>query len=189
MTAKKAGDIMVPLEEYPVVDSSATVLDAVIRLDESRHDSKPGRQPYQAVLVADKYGKIVGKLGQMALLKALEPRSRVADDQDALDRAGVSDALMETAMGHIRTFRMGLTEVCVGISAMPIHLVMDPFDEHIDHDAPIYEVIHKMLEWKALSLLVSQDDRPVGLVRLSDLCDEVMGLMRQAATGTSEEDR
>ncbi|MCP4685448.1 MAG: CBS domain-containing protein [bacterium] len=188
MTIKKAGDLLVPLEEYPIVDCSATVLDAVIRLDEARRKTGVGRQPYQAVLVADKEGKIVGKLGQLALLKALDPRSRIADDQDALARAGVSDNIMETAFGHARSFQVGLSEMCAGTSALPVQSVMDPFGERIDIGTPIHEVIHQMLERRNLSFLVTKDGRPVGLIRLSDLCDEVMRQMRQAGTNQIGED-
>jgi len=188
MSATKAGDLMVPIDEYPIVDSSATVLEAVIRLDECRRNSESDRQPYQAVLVTDKNRKIVGKLGQLALLRALEPRSHVADDQDTLNRAGVGDALMETALDHLRSLQLGLSEMCLGVSSLPVRFVMVPFKEHIDVDVPIGEVIHQILEWQTLSVLVTQDDHPVGLIRLSDLCDEVMRQMRQTANSADSED-
>ncbi len=188
MTVKKAGDLLVPLEEYPIVGSSATVLDAVIRLDEARRKTVAGKQPYQAVLVADQEGKIVGKLGQLALLKALDPRTRVADDQDALAKAGVSDNIMETAFGHVRSFQLGLYEMCAGTSALPVQSIMDPIGERIDIEAPIQEVIHQILERRNLSLLVTKNDHPVGLIRLSDLCDAVMAQVRLTSTGSHGED-
>lgn len=187
MNATKAGDIMVPLKDYPLVDSSATVLDAVVRLDESRRTMEPGRQPYQAVLVSDSSGAIVGKLGQLSLLRALEPRSHVADDHDTLERAGVSDAVMETALGHLRTLQWELSEMCQGAASLPVRTVMHPVKEHIDIAAPLCEVIHQMVAWQTLSVLVTEDGRPVGLVRLSDVCDEVINQMRQTAPGRDDE--
>ena len=187
MKVSKARDLTVPIDHYPIVDSSATVLDAVIRLDESRSNSEPGRQPYQAVLVTDENGRVVGKLGQLALLRALEPRSHAADDQDTLKRAGVGEALMKTAFDHFRTLQLGLQEMCLGGAALPVRFVMIPFQEHIDVDAPICEIVHKILEWQTLSILVTQEGRPVGLVRLSDLCDEVMKQMRLTATKADSE--
>ena len=184
MSAPKAGDLMVPIDQYPTVDSSATVLDAIIRLDESRRNSDQGRQPYQAVLVADKNGKIIGKLGQMALLRALEPRSHVVADQDTLDKAGVSDAIMQTALDHFSVLHRRLSEMCLGVVGVPVRSVMHPLREHIDVDAPICDVIHQMVAWQTLSVLVTQQDRPVGLIRLSDLCDEVMEQIRQTTTST-----
>ncbi|MBU8934798.1 MAG: CBS domain-containing protein [candidate division Zixibacteria bacterium] len=188
MSANKAGDLMVPIDQYPTVDSSATILDAVIRLAESRFNSDQGRQPYQAVLIADNNGRIIGKLGQLALLKALEPRSHVVADQDTLNKAGVSDAILQTALDHFSVLQRRLSEMCQGAVAVPVRSVMRPLREHIDVDAPICDVIHQMVTWQTLSVLVTQQDRPVGLIRLSDLCDEVMEQMRQATTSTDSKD-
>ena len=188
MNIMKAKDMMVPLEKYPNVDSSASVLDAVIKLDESRRDTEVGRQPFQAVLVTDKNGNIVGKMGQLSLLKALEPRSRVSRDQDALDRAGVGDAIMETALEHYRSLRFELVEMCAGAAEAPVITIMTPFKEHLDWNTPICEVVHKMLQWQTMSILVTENERPVGLVRLADICDEVMKQMRQMSNNNSKED-
>lgn len=188
MALKNAGDLMVSLSDYPIVASSATIFDAVVRLDDSRRNTKIGKQPYQAVLVADKSGQVIGKVGQFALLKGLEPRSRVSVDKEALARAGVSDEIMATALGHYRSFQVDLSEMCVGAFERPVSSIMTPFAEHIDIDTAICEVVHKMLEWQTLSILVTERDRPVGLIRLSDLCDEVMRQMRQAGTNQVGED-
>jgi len=188
MNIKEAGDLLVPLDEYPIVDSSATVLDAVVRLDESRQNTITGKQPYQSVLVADKNGKIIGKVGQFSLLKVMEPRSRVSNDQNALKRAGVSDGLMETALDHFRSFRLDLSEMCLGAFKLPVSMAMTPFVEHVDINSPISDVIHKMLEWRALSVLVTENNIPIGLVRLSDICDAVLKQMQQANTFDSKED-
>jgi hypothetical protein len=188
MNKSKAKELMVPLEKCPIVDSSSTVLDAVIRLTESRRNMESGKQPYQAVLVADKHGRIIGKLGQLALLKATEPKSRVSQDHDALERAGVSDAIMETALEHYRTFQLDLPEQCMVAAKAQVSSVMAPFEEHLDKDTPLCEVVHKMLQWQTLSILVTENDNPIGLIRLSDLCDELMEQMLLKSNDTTEED-
>ncbi|MCP4566747.1 MAG: CBS domain-containing protein [FCB group bacterium] len=188
MNASSVRDIMVPLSEYPIVDSSATVFDAVIRLDESRRSLDPGRQPYQAALVADKSGKIVGKIGQLAFLRALEPRIHIVEDQDTLDKAGVSESIMQTALDHLEIFHRSFSDMCLGAAAVPVCSIMHPIREHIDVSAPISEVIHQMGVWQTLSVLVMQEGRPVGLVRLSDICDEVTKQMRQTAINADSKD-
>jgi len=188
MKAREVRDFLVPLEDYPIVDSSATLLDAVRRLDDARRNIAAGKQPYQAVLVADASGHIVGKLGQFAILKSLEPQSRVSGDKDALARAGVSEEIMDTALGHFRSLQSGLSEMCIGASGLPVRMIMTPFAEHIDIETPICEVVHKIIEWQTLSVMVTEKDRPVGLVRLADLCDEVMGQMLDADGNAIGED-
>jgi hypothetical protein len=188
MNTKTAGDLMVPLDEYPVVEESSTVLEAVIRLRESRKNMESERQPYQAVLVADGTGRIIGKLGQMAMLKALEPRSQILGDRDTLDKAGVGDKILETALDHMRTFQHDFSELCKGAAALPVAKAMSPVREHIDIRMPASEVVHRMVAWRTLSILVTENNRPVGLVRLSDLCDAVITEMcRTAPESIAEE--
>jgi hypothetical protein len=188
MNNKTAEDLMVPLDEYPVVDISATVQDAVIKLEEARQKMEAGRQPFQAVLIADESGRIVGKIGQMALLKALEPSRRTIFDQDALDKAGVSDTVIETALDHMRTFQCDFSEMCEGVSLLPVRKVMHPVKEHIDIGGSINEVIHSLVRWQTLSVLVTENGRPVGLARLSDLCDAVIAEIRRGDSGSGSED-
>lgn len=61
-----AGDMMVPLDEYPVIDASPAVPDAVMNPKESRRNMAPGRKPSQVVPVAESEGTIIGKPGRPA---------------------------------------------------------------------------------------------------------------------------
>ena len=183
MKEKTAGDLMVSLKEYPVIDASATVLDEVNRLGESRRNMESGRQPFQAVLVADGNGSIIGKLGQLAILKALEPSRRVFGDQHAFDNAEVTNSIIKAALDQMRAFQNEFSEMCKGAAALPVRSAMHPFKEHIDIGTSINDVIHYMVEWQTLSILVTEKDRPVGLVRLSDLCDEVISEMHRTTSG------
>jgi len=188
MKSKTASDLMTPLDKYPVVDISATVIDAVLKLEKSRRNMEPGRQPFQAILVADGEGRIVGKLGQLTLLKALLPGHRNLVDRDTLEKAGVSDTIIETALDHLRAFQHEFSEMCARDSALPVREVMHPIREHIDISASMGEVIHSMVVWQTLSLLVNESGRPVGLVRLSDITDAVIAEMVRSTSSTPSED-
>jgi len=176
-----AGDMMVPLDEYPVIDASSTVLDAVMRLTESRRNMESRRQPFQAVLIADSNGNIVGKLGQLAILKALEPNRQVFGDPHTLEKAGVSNSIIQAALDNTRPFQREFSELCKKAAILPVHKAMHPFKQHIDIGTSINETIHKMVEWQTLSILVTEADQPVGLVRLSDLGDKVIAEMHRTA--------
>ena len=182
MNGRSVRDLMIPLSEYPIVNVEATVMDAVLKLEESRRTASTERSPFLAVLVADQMGNIVGKLGQLALLQALEPESHVARDQGTLDRAGVSRGMMHTAFDHFRVLRHNLSDLCQSAATLPVRTVMHAVTEHIDIGSSVYEVIHQMVAWQTLSLLVTENDRPVGLIRLSEVCDEVI---RQMHTDSS----
>ena len=58
---------------------------------------------------------------------------------------------------------------------------MHPLSESVEESASISEAIHKIVMWQQLSLLVTRGDEVVGLIRLSDLYDEVALQMKSLA--------
>jgi len=52
--------------------------------------------------------------------------------------------------------------------------VMHPVEENIDENAPLSEALHKMVVYQTLSILVTRDKKVIGLLRLSDLFDEIV---------------
>lgn len=179
MDRKLVRDLMVPLEEYAVVDEDATLLDAVHALDEAQKHLPPGRQPYRAVLVTDKKGNIAGKLGQLVFLNALEPKYSVLGDLGRLARAGVSPELVSSMMEHFRFLQDSLPDLCQRASRIKVKDVMHPTKESIDESAPLSEAIHRMVLGQTLSILVTRGSDPVGLLRLSDLFDVVTDQMKR----------
>lgn len=179
MEKKLVKDLMVPIEEYAVVNDEATLLDALRILDEAQKHLPPGRQPYRAVLVTDKSGNIVGKLGQLVFLNALEPKYTVMGDLGKLARAGVSSELVSSMMEHFRLLQDNLTDLCRRAGRIKVKDVMHPTKECIDENALLSEAIHGMVLGQTLSILVTRGTQPVGLIRLSDLFDIVADHMKR----------
>lgn len=178
MDEKKIKDLMVPIDEYPIVKEDATLLDVVIALENALSRLPPGRQPYRAVLVADGGGKIVGKIGQLAFLMALEPKYNLLGDLEKLQTAGLSPDLVSLVMDHYRFFEERLSDVCQRRSSMRAADAMHPVSESVDEKASVADAIHKIVMWQQLSLLVTRGDEVVGLIRLADLYDEVAMQMK-----------
>jgi len=67
---------MVPLAEYATVSEDATLYEAVLALEKAQEsfEDKHTRYSHRAILVLDKEGDVVGKLSQLDVLKALEPK-------------------------------------------------------------------------------------------------------------------
>ena len=181
MDDKKVKDLMIPLDEYPVAEKDATLLDIVKVLDEGRKRLPPGRAPYRAVLIVDENRKIVGKIGQATFLAALEPKYSLLGDMERLNTVGLSPELVSLVMDHYRFFEESLADLCLRRSSMRAEDVMHPITESVDEDEPISDAIHKIVMWQQLSLLVTRGDEAVGLIRLSDLFDEVALQMKSLA--------
>jgi predicted transcriptional regulator len=55
---------------------------------------------------------------------------------------------------------------------------MHPLTEHIDENATLSEAIYRFVMWDTLSILVTKGDEAVGLLRLSDLSQEITEYMK-----------
>lgn len=177
MSEKKVKDLMVPLDEYPMVDQNSALLDVVKALDDGLERLPPGKQPYRAVLVIDEHGTIVGKIGQLGFLKALEPKYDLLGDLAKLNSSGLSPELVTLVMEHHRFFEE-LPTLCRRRKAIRAQDAMSPVAESVDGNESLADAIHKIVMWRQLSILVRRGDEVVGLIRLSDLYDEVAGLLR-----------
>jgi len=184
--SKKVRDLMVPLELCAVVSEDATLLEAVVAIEEAHERRDRRRQPLRAVLTVDSNGKIVGKLGQLAFLKALEPRRDFLRDTNKLASAGVSEQLISSVMDHHRFFQDNLSDLCLRASRQPVKDFMHPVSESIDENAPLGEAISRIIELECLSITVTRDEKVIGLLRLSDLCQEVAEYMKNLSEQINE---
>jgi len=173
-------DIMVPLEEYAVVDEDATVVDALRALQSSQEKLDVGRAPHRAILVRDRRGTIVGKLHHFAFLRALVPEKKARATQDIFDRAGVDDDLRDSSMRMLDFLTGDLLDLCERARSVAVRDVCTYATVGIDEGASLADAIPIFLRHQTLSLLVTRHGRTVGILRLSDLFDE---LSRQIMQG------
>lgn len=177
---KQVKDLMLPLKEYAVVDEDATLHDAVVALDLAQPEN---RQPHRAVLAVDKQGKVVGKLGHLAFLKALEPGYNDLGDLGILARAGVSPSFIDSMMHNLNVWHEDLPTLYNRAREIRVKDVMHPVKESVEEDAPLSEGIHKLILWQTLSLLVTRKGEVTGVLRLSDVYDEIAGYIRKKKSG------
>lgn len=179
MNEKVVKDLMVPLDDYPVVSQDATLLEAILEFEAAQKKRDRGRQPHRAVLVVDENGKVIGKLGQLAFLKALEPQRNILSDMSRLSVAGVSSEFISSMMSHYRFFQDSLSDLCFRARNIKVRDVMLPVTVSIDANAPLGEAIYKIVAEQTLSILVTRGEKIIGLLRLSDLCQEVAEEMKK----------
>jgi CBS domain containing-hemolysin-like protein len=180
MDDRRVKDVMVSLSEYPVVSEYATLGEAVLALEMAQRRLPAGRQPYRAVLVVDEKKRVVGKIGQLSFLRALEPRYGVMGNLDSLFAAGVSEELVASMMEHYRFFEEKLSDLCSRSSRLLAKDVMRPVTQSIDENATLREAIHRIVMWQTLSILVTRGSEVVGLVRLSELFDAIAAQLKAA---------
>ena len=67
-------DLMVPLSEYATVHDDATLYEAVLSLEKAQAEFDHSRYRHRAILVLNNKNKVIGKISQLDILKALEPK-------------------------------------------------------------------------------------------------------------------
>lgn len=173
METKIVKDLMFPIDEYAVVSEHATLYDSFVALDKSQRNLPVGRQRHRAVLIADKNFKIIGKLGHLGFLKALEPKYGDIGNLDGIYTAGVSKSFITSMMDSFQLWKSDMKDIIRRAHSIKIKDVMRPFSEHVDVNEPINEAIHKIIIWQTISALVTDGDEVVGILRVSDVFDEI----------------
>ena len=173
MKLKKINELMLPLDEYAVVEEEATMIDAIRELDTAQKKLPASRQPHRAVLVINDKGEIVGKLGQLVFLKALEPKYDNIGDIDRLSSSGWSSDFLSSVMDNMRLWKESFADYVRRAENTKIKEVMHPITEYIDIDAPLSEAVHKLVMYQTLSILVKKGDKVVGILRLADVFTEI----------------
>jgi CBS domain-containing protein len=162
---------MVPLSDYPTVAQEATLAEAVVALTRAQENLEPGRYRHRAVLVTDGSGRVVGKLSQIDVLRALEPRLREDGSLDAVTRFGFSADFIETTSedyGLLKGPIVGICERAAGIKVADA-MTTPSSGEFVAADATLGTAIHQLVRGSHQSLLVTRGDEVIGILRLTDL--------------------
>jgi len=107
-------DLMIPLDEYATVPKDATLYDAIIALEKALQDFDQKRYPHRAILVYEgEKGNIVGKVGQLDVLKALEPKyEKMMEKGGSLARFGFGRQFKKSLLEQYKLWDKPLSDVC-----------------------------------------------------------------------------
>ena len=173
---------MIPLQEYATVDLSATLIEAVLALEEAQNTLGPTQHKHRAILVLDENGKAVSKITMKEILVALEPSTKNMEGAGVLERSGYSPDLIKSMledktlwMEPLQFFRERASELKVGDFIQP-----PAEDEYIDANATLGEATRQLVVFPFHSLIVTSDDEVVGILRLSDLFSKICDIIKVA---------
>ncbi len=166
-------EMMVPLEEYATVSEDATLLDAVNMLEKVQDEYDREHFPYlhRAVLVYDEDKKIVGKISQIDVLKALEPKYDEIGDMKRISLAGFSPKFFSSLIDKYALCDRSFIDMCSQAAARKVKEFMyTPGEgEYVEEDVVICEAVHQLIIGHHQSLLVTSGSDIVGVLRLTDV--------------------
>jgi CBS domain-containing protein len=180
METPTINDLMVPLKEYASVSGDATVFDAVQALEEARERVKWRRFKHRAVLVLDDHGRIVGKVRPTEVMDNLEEGYRELGAMDASARAMLKLDDIKAMLKKYNLWQKPLADICKQASSVPVTEIMHVFTEkeYIPIDAPLAEAIHQMVVGHSRSLLVTDNNEVVGVLRMTDVYSEICQMVK-----------
>jgi CBS domain-containing protein len=183
MKSYSVKDLMVPLSEYATVTEDATLYEAVLSLEEAQEkfEDKHTRYRHRAILVLDKSGDVVGKISQLDVLKALEPKYQDMIQGEGSHRFGFTKKFMQSMLEDFSLFASPLDDICRKAGEQPVIKFMGtPTEgEYVSEDASLDVAIHQFIMGQHQSLLVTAGKKIVGILRLTDVFAAVFHKMKE----------
>ena len=174
--------LMIPLSEYATVSMEATLFDAVLALEKAQIDFDHTKYRHRAILVLDKNGDVVGKMSQLDVLRALEPKyDEMMDQGQFKQHFGFSKKFMKSIMTQYKMWDTDLKKICLRSGKQPVTKFMHTLTEgeYVEEKASLAEAIHLLVMGQRQSLLVNRDKKIVGILRLTDVFAFVFHTMKE----------
>ena len=185
MDTDKVRDIMVPLDEYATVSHSANLYEAVLALEKAQEEIERVNTAYlhRAVLVYDDTKKIIGKISQLDVLTALEPKYGEMGHSRSMSRVAFSPQFLKNMLETYSLLSESLEAICRKARNVNVKDIMyTPSEgEYVDEKASLRVAIHQFVMGHHQSLLVTREGNIVGVLRLTDVFKEVFHVMKKSS--------
>jgi CBS domain-containing protein len=162
MFANQVRDILVPLDEYPKVGTTSTLLDAFKVL---RAGYQTGRR-YRHVLVLDAGDRLVGILSMRDILRGIFPDYLRPEDHQRYQ--GMSGDVG----GLAAIWQATCEEQCPASAAKPVSGFMAAVPSSVTPDSPIALAAYLLVAYDTSMLPVVENQRVVGVCRIIDVFNE-----------------
>jgi CBS domain containing-hemolysin-like protein len=166
---KLVEDIMVPLEEYPCISETLTLLDAITEIQVQIRVRGQTTLPRVALVFDETLTELLGMLRRRDIMRGLEPEflGRGSPDyRQKLFSIAIDPNLAE----------LPYEKIVAQVRARAKRLVrefMIPIRATITHDDHIMKAIYEMVDQNVSLLPVLKDDDVVGVVRSVDVLNEI----------------
>ena len=162
---KQAGDLMVPLSEYPVVSVKDSLGEAVYKLSEAHFDPR-AKLRHRVLLVMDNDGKLVGILDLRRILASLIPENVGAwsEKLKSMLLAHEGLAAFDESKQLLRVWVWAIKEADLKVGE-----IMLKVRGAIQRDSSLIEAIRMKCKRRPVVLPVYDGDELVGVLRDVDL--------------------
>ncbi|MBW1897768.1 MAG: CBS domain-containing protein [Deltaproteobacteria bacterium] len=183
-------DLMVPISEYATVSEGATLFDAVLTLEKAQEEFQTSKYHHRALLILDSDNRVVGKLSQLGVLRAIEPKNEQLDKIEDIHRFGFSSTFINAMREQHRREGTTMEDFCSRAAKLRVEDFMQkPSEgEYVEENTSLDTAIHQLTTGLHLSLLVTREKEIVGILRMSDVFAAVFHAMNKYETNGINKD-
>ena len=174
-------ELMVPLSEYATVPEGSTLFDAVLALEKAQEEFDHTKYKHLGVLILDKDKRVIGKLGQLDVLRALEPKDEDPGEINELNQFGFSSNFVHKLRKQRRMKTAPLKDLCSKASKLRVEDFMQAPSEGeiIEQEASLEMAVMQLVTGHHISLLVTRDKEIIGVLRLTDTFAAIFHTMKE----------
>lgn len=171
MKTRQVRDLMIPIADYATIHAEATIGEAILALENEnkRHGNKPYR--HRSLVVIDASRHAVGRLSQIDIMHALEPRYSELGDPRWIGQSVFSRSALVTLRETFQLWEQPLEDMCRTMGDVRVRDFMQiPTEGEFVEDTDTMNVAaHRIVMGRHHSLLVTRDKEIVGILRSTDL--------------------
>jgi CBS domain-containing protein len=173
MEAKRAGDIMIPLDRYPHIPHWFTLRQAIAELRASEIEVQGRKSLPRAVLVFNKTYELLGIVRRRDILRGLQPTFMTGEGVEY--RRQLFEVDVDPNLSDLSSERIvhGIREQ----AERPVSDIMLPITVALDANDNIMTVIYDMVKHDLSLVPVLRDGRVVGVVRSVDVLHELSDIV------------
>ena len=181
MNDYRVKELMVPLSEYATVPKGSTLFDAVLALEKAQEEFDHTKYMHRGVLILDKDKQVIGKLGQLDVLRALEPKDEDPQEIKELSQFGFSSNFVHKQWKQQRMKAAPMKDLCSKATKLKVEDFMQtPSEgEYIEHEASLEMAVMQLVMGHHFSLLVTRGKEIVGILRLTDAFAAIFHIMKE----------
>ena len=184
MNEYRVKELMVPLSEYATVPEGSTLFDAVLALEKAQEEFDHTKYKHRGVLILDKDKRVIGKLGQLDVLRALEPKDENSGEMNELSQFGFSSNFVHKLRKQLRLKAVPLKDLSSKASKLRVEDFMQtPTEgEFIEAEAYLDMAIMQLVTGRHISLLVTRNKEIIGILRMTDAFAAIFHIMKECET-------
>ncbi|MFH1373351.1 MAG: CBS domain-containing protein [bacterium] len=169
----RVGDIMIPLEDYPHLQDSCSLRQAIEIIEKSQLERHGRKSLPRVLLVFNEKSELLGTVRRRDILRGLEPEFLL--QEPITYRRKLFDVKIDPDLSEL-----SFDKVISGVrerANRPVSEVMLPILATVDYQDHIIKVIYEMNMHNVSILPVLKDSRVVGIVRTVEIVHVIAGII------------